>query len=112
MPSKPRRRLRRLKSEVLEVRHLLAGAPITGFGIAGDSLSDEYAVESYNYARNWDELLVDEQEINFGPEAAYPDYRRTGYAYNWAFYAATTEILLTQGQHIALAGQINAGLVS
>jgi hypothetical protein len=103
---------RRLQFESLEARQLLVGDPIAGLGIAGDSLSDEYAVESYSYARNWDELLADEQGINLGPAGNYPEPRRMGYAYNWARAGATSQSLLDAGQHTQLAAQIDAGVVS
>jgi lysophospholipase L1-like esterase len=107
-----RRRARRLQFETLELRQLLVGDPITGLGIAGDSLSDEYAVESYSYARNWDELLAEERAINLGPSGDFPEPRRMGYAYNWARAGGTSETLLADGQHTGLAAQIDAGLVS
>jgi hypothetical protein len=107
-----RRRARRLYFESLEARQLLAGDPITGLGIAGDSLSDEYAVETYSYARNWNELLADERGVDLGPIGDYGEPRRMGYAYNWARAGATSQTLLDDEQHTELAAQINAGLVS
>jgi len=85
---------------------------IVGLGIAGDSLSDEYAGETYNYAQNWDEILAEVKGVNVGPQGAWGEPRRDGYEYNWARYGATTQSLLNAGQHTQLAAQIDAGLVS
>lgn len=110
---------RRLNVENLETRCLLAGVPITALGIAGDSISDEYAVETYDYARNWAELLHDEgklppnaQGANLGALGAFSEPRREGYAFNWARYGADSGQLIADGQHTGLAAQINAGQVS
>ena len=111
--------VRRLTVENLESRCLLAGVPIAALGIAGDSISDEYAFETYDYARNWAELLHDEgklppnaQGVNLGALGAFSEPRREGYAFNWARFGAPSGQLLSQGQHTGLAAQINAGQVS
>jgi hypothetical protein len=107
---KRRRRCVVLRTETLETRCLLTG--ITGFGIAGDSLSDEYAATTYNYAHNWDELLSSQEGLNFGPVGSFPAPRNTGFEFNWAEFGATSTDLLTEGQDVGLAAQIDAGLVS
>ncbi len=109
----PRRRLgRRACFERLEHRTLLAADPIVGFGIAGDSLSDEYAGEVYSFASNWDELLAEQRGVNLGTVADWGEPRREGYEFNWARWGATSDTLLLDGQHTGLAQQVNDGLVS
>ena len=128
-PNQPRRRNRRSESaftvEKLESRQLLA---ITGLGIAGDSLSDEYLHEDatgggYNYAKNWVELLAQQKGVNVGSQnnanaqSGDADYRgeprrEGGYAFDWARAGATTQTLLLRGEHTGLATQITAGQVS
>ncbi len=89
-------------------------AQITALGVMGDSLSDEYAEEDYDYALNWMEQLVIYRDIDVGPtagEAGQPggtwgEPRRTGYEYNWALAGATSDSLLSQGQHTGLADQV------
>lgn len=124
---------RRLAVEPLEDRRLLAtlGAPsahidllstqaagaITGMGVAGDSMSDEYddaqSGADYPYAENWVQLLAANRGINFGPhEITDVEPRLDGYAYNWARWGATTTTLLEDGQHTGLAQQIQDDLVT
>ena len=88
-------------------------------GVMGDSLSDEYFEQTYNYARSWTELLVDERGLSLGPTAAqagqpggtWGEPRRTGYEDNWARYGATTDHALATGQHIGVAdGAVNRGV--
>ncbi|MBI5760864.1 MAG: hypothetical protein HZA46_20270, partial [Planctomycetales bacterium] len=121
-PKLQRRRGRRSKSgltlERLEARELLA---ITGLGIAGDSLSDEYLHEDYDYARNWVELLAQQKGVNVGvqnnttlgdADDRGEPRREGGYAFDWARAGATTQTLLLSGEHTGLATQITAGQVS
>lgn len=92
---------------------------VTGFGMAGDSLTDEYVNESYDYAQNWVELLGEYRAANL-PPGIYKDSdvdnwgepRRKGYEYNWARSGATSATLLSAGQHTGLAGQITGNQVS
>jgi Ca2+-binding RTX toxin-like protein len=95
---------------------MLLSASITGMGVAGDSFSDEYSDArsgaTYGYAENWVELLAQYRQVNFGPDESSSEPRLDGYRYNWARYGATTETLLTEGQHTGLAQQIEQGLVS
>jgi len=110
---KSRRKKTILNIERLELRALLTSAPITGFGINGDSLSDEYLHETYDYSRNWNELLSDLKGVNFGAKGDFFEPRRNGsFEYNWARYAGTSSTLLQTGQHTGLAAQINQGKVS
>lgn len=108
---KRRRQPAALVTEALEARALLAVGGIDGLGVAGDSLSDEYAVETYNYASNWVEQLA-ATGLNFGAPQMSGEPRRTGFAYNWARAGATSTTLLTSGQHVGLADQIASNLVS
>jgi hypothetical protein len=93
-------------------------ASLGGFGILGDSGSDEYRAEDNRggeYATttlNWMELLVLKRGLNFGAWGNWGEPRRTGYEYNWARSGATTESLITSDQHIGLAQQVARGEVS
>jgi hypothetical protein len=86
-------------------------------GALGDSLTDEYFEDGYGYAYNWPSHLVLSRGIGFGPTAVqasqpggtWGEPRRTGYRDNWARSGATTQSLLTQGQHTGLAGSIASG---
>lgn len=104
--------------ERLEDRALLA---ISGLGIAGDSLSDEYLHETYDYADNWVELLEQQRGVNVGPQnnTVMGDgddrgepRREGGFEYNWARSGASSTTLLSDGQHTGLAAQINADTVT
>ena len=84
-------------------------------GVAGDSLSDEYAEETYSYAANWVESLACNR-VYLGEyredTAVWQDVRGEGYQYNWAAAGATSQSLLTEEQHTGLAEQINDGMVT
>jgi hypothetical protein len=83
-------------------------------GAMGDSLTDEYAEASYDYARNWVQQVVMFRGLDFGPTAAeagqpggtWGEPRRTQYRHNWARSGADSATLLSQGQHTGLAAQI------
>jgi Ca2+-binding RTX toxin-like protein len=98
--------------ESLEDRCLLSHNPIAGFGAVGDSLTDEYEFEDYDYAANWLEILVLERGLDFGVTGTWGEPRRNAYEHNWARSGATSQSLLTAGQHTDLADQVNAGDVS
>jgi phospholipase/lecithinase/hemolysin len=93
-------------------------APSKGFGIMGDSTSDEYQADDHRggeYASttlNWMEQLVKKRGLNFGPWGTWDEPRRTGYEYNWARSGATAESLISSGQHTGLAKQVAEGKVS
>lgn len=103
--------------EGLEPRLALA---IAGLGAAGDSWTDEYAGETYNYAKNWPELLRTERSINLGPAVNFPppetgdpfEFRRTGTAFNYAYTNALALDLLVQSQDLKLYDHFEAGQVS
>jgi lysophospholipase L1-like esterase len=83
----------------------LAQNTIQRLGAVGDSLTDEYAEETYGgYAFSWTQQLVMQRGINMGPTAAqagmawWGEPRRTGYQDNWARYSATTDQALSGGQ--------------
>lgn len=89
-----------------------------GFGIMGDSTSDEYQADDQRggeYASTtlgWVEQLVKQRGLNFGPWGTWGEPRRTGYEYNWARSGATAESLISSGQHTGLAKQVAEGKVS
>ncbi|MCY2990994.1 MAG: malectin domain-containing carbohydrate-binding protein [Planctomycetota bacterium] len=83
--------------------------PLFRLGVAGDSLSDEYAEASYTYAKNWVELLA--QDVSVGAQGTWGAPRDAGFEYNWAQAGATSDTLLADGQHTGLAQQITAGLI-
>jgi hypothetical protein len=76
-------------------------------GILGDSLSDEYAEQTYGaYSQNWVEQLVLYRGIDAGPTGTWGEPRRNYYEYNWARYGADSVDMLTTGQHTGLAAQV------
>lgn len=89
-----------------------------GFGIMGDSNSDEYQADDHRggeYASTtmgWVEQLVKNRGLNFGPWGTWGEPRRTGYEYNWARSGATAESMISSGQHTGLARQVAEGKVS
>jgi hypothetical protein len=85
---------------------------MAGLGVAGDSLSDEYASAPYDYAQNWVELLAESRSVDFGPVADWGEPRREGHQYNWARAGATSQTLIDDLQHTGLAGQVSDGSVS
>ncbi len=97
--------------EGLENRLAMA---IAGLAVAGDSWSDEYAAESYNYGRNWAELLASQRGINLGAAGNYTSDNRgaNGTAFNWAEVGASSIDLLLQLQDISITDQYTAGDVS
>ena len=113
--SEPQRQLGQY-AETFEDRLMLT---VTGFGMAGDSLVDEYLNQPHTYAQSWVELLGEYRSADI-PLGIYKDRvvdtwgepRRNGYEYNWGRYGATTATLLSDGQHTGLAGQITANKVS
>jgi lysophospholipase L1-like esterase len=90
---------------------LPARAEIHAFGAMGDSLTDEYAEEGYDYAANWIEQLAQYRNVNVGPTAAqsgqpggtWGEPRRTGFELNWARSGDDSGDLLAHGQHTGLA---------
>ena len=98
--------------ESLEDRCLLSHEPVAGFGAVGDSLTDEYEFEDYDYAANWLEILASYRSLDFGSPGSWGEPRRDAYEFNWARSGATSQSLLSSGQHTGLAAQVNAGDVS
>ncbi len=90
-----------------------AGAQVAKLGTMGDSLTDEYAEETYSYAHNWLEQVQQYRGVNVGPTAAqagqaggtWGEPRRKFFKYNWARSGATTSTVISGGQHTGLAGQ-------
>lgn len=96
-----------------------AAAPksnLGGFGVIGDSYSDEYAFYSPDRAsaRNWVEILDRVRGLNFGgySERSRGEPRNQGFAYNWARSDAETATMLRDGQHKGLAAQVASGEVA
>jgi phospholipase/lecithinase/hemolysin len=93
-------------------------ATAAGFGILGDSNSDEYRADDDRGGKfaavtlNWMEQLVAKRGLNFGPWGTWGEPRRTGYKYNWARSGATASSLISSGQHTGLAQQVADGEVS
>lgn len=95
-----------------------AGAPkitVGPIGVLGDSYSDEYRFypPDRSVARNWVEILANTRGLDFGPssEVGRGEPRNQGFAYNWARSDATTEDMISAGQHTGLAAQIARGEV-
>jgi phospholipase/lecithinase/hemolysin len=86
---------------------------ITGIGVIGDSISDEYRFYPPDRvsARNWVEILAATRELPFGDpiiaNRRMAQDRRL--AYNWSQSSATTTSLIAQGQHTGLAAQVADG---
>ena len=93
------------------------GSPEVGFGILGDSNSDEYRADDNRggaYAAvtfNWMEQLVMFRGLDFGPWGRWGGPRRSGYEYNWARSGARAVDLVGQGQADGVAQQVTEGQV-
>ena len=91
---------------------------IVGFGVMGDSGSDEYRADDSRggaYAEttlNWLELLERYRGLNFGEWGTRDFPRRSGYEYNWARSGATAAGVISEGQAAGLAQQVGQGKVS
>ncbi|HRN96813.1 MAG TPA: hypothetical protein PLD54_05190, partial [Candidatus Levybacteria bacterium] len=95
--------------------------PEDGFGVIGDSGSDEYRADdnragSSPYAAttlSWVELLA-KKGINLGPwsNSSRGEPRRRGYEYNFARSAHKVHDGLMSGQHTGMKSLIQAGKVS
>jgi hypothetical protein len=89
-----------------------------GFGVLGDSGSDEYRADDNRggeYAAttlNWVELLSRYRAFNVGPWGIRDSPRRTGFAFNWARSGATSADVIAQGQADGVAAQVAAGQVA
>jgi hypothetical protein len=91
---------------------------IVGLAILGDSTQDEYRADNprggeYNATTlNWVELLATLRNLNIGAWGQRDEPRRGGYAFNWARSGATSDQMLSAGQHTGARQQILAGEVS
>jgi hypothetical protein len=89
-----------------------------GFGVIGDSSSDEFRADDNRggaYAAttlNWVELLVRYRGLDAGPWGTWGGSRRTGYEYNWARSGARAADLISQGQADGLAQQVAEGRIA
>ncbi len=103
-----------------------AQGDLPGIGAVGDSLTDEYSQRAWYYgdssALNWVDLLARNRDTtSIKPELDFGVYetnsnvrgqpRDGGYEYNWSLWGANTATLVSQGQHIGLAEQVNTGNV-
>lgn len=92
--------------------------PVAGFGVLGDSNSDEYCGTDQRggsfaeHTLGWVEQFAWRRGLNFGMWGEWGEPRREGFEYNWARSGATAESLLSEGQHTGLAEQVAAGQVS
>ncbi|MCA0456527.1 MAG: GDSL-type esterase/lipase family protein, partial [Chloroflexi bacterium] len=116
---------RRILTITLVVMSLLALAPSAtravnpAIGFLGDSNTDEYRSNDNRASGtpysattlNWVELLVNKRGIDVGVWGVWNEPRRSGYAFNWSRSAATSESMITSGQHTGLAAQVAAGQV-
>ncbi len=99
-----------------------APAQVRMLGAIGDSLTDEYAEESYAYARNWTMQLVSQRALNMGPTASqasggqpgatWGEPRRTGHWANWARSGADSADAVSTGQHTGVSAQVGTGGVT
>jgi hypothetical protein len=89
-----------------------------GFGVLGDSGSDEYRADDNRggaYAAttlNWVELLARYRGFDVGAWGTWGEPRRSGYEYNWARNGARAEHLISMGHAAGLAQQVADGRVS
>src|SRR5688572_10558042 len=96
---------------------ITVAAPEPGFGVMGDSNTDEYRADDNRggfYAAttlNWVEQLVARRRLQFGPWGSWGEPRRTGFKYNWARSGVTAESMIRSAQHLGLAQQVAAGEV-
>jgi phospholipase/lecithinase/hemolysin len=86
---------------------------LTGIGIIGDSISDEYRFYAPDRAtaRNWVEILAATRGLPFGDPLVVSGRvnKDRRFAYNWSQSGATTTSLMAQGQHTGLAAQVQGG---
>jgi hypothetical protein len=93
-------------------------AVIRGLAVLGDSTQDEYRADNprgEEYASttlNWVEQLAAVRRINLGPVGTRPEPRRSGLAFNWARSGATSQQMISTGQHTGAAQQARDGEVS
>jgi len=91
---------------------------VGGFGVMGDSSSDEFRGDDNRggaYAAttlNWVELLARYRGLDFGSWGTRGEPRRTGYEYNWARSGARAADVISQGQAAGLARQVAEGRVA
>lgn len=91
---------------------------ITGLAIIGDSTQDEYRADDHrggDYADvtfSWVELLAKERQFNLGAWGTRAEPRRSGYEFNWARSGATSQQMISTGQHTGAAAQASNGQIS
>jgi hypothetical protein len=89
-----------------------------GFGVMGDSISDEYRADddrggAYEATTlNWLELLVRYRSLDAGAWGTRSFPRRSGYEFNWALSGARAADVIDDGQAAGLAQQVAQGRVS
>jgi hypothetical protein len=116
----PTNRFPHVRCALLFVLLLLPGAatsaaPVTGLGLMGDSVLDEYRFPQFlppggfrPWTRNVPEILSNLRDTNFGPYSFYSRGapRHQGFACNWALDGSTSADLIADGQHTGLAQQV------
>lgn len=90
-------------------------APNVGFGVMGDSNSDEYRADDNRGGKysettfNWVEILARKREFDFGAWGSWGEPRRKGYEYNWSRSGAKSSDL--NKQQTGLIKQVSEGKV-
>lgn len=74
-------------------------------GAVGDSVTDMVDPPGLRDYRPWIRWAVQDLGMDFGPWGQYPDFRGADYRYNYAHGGATTESMISEGQHIHLAAE-------
>ena len=95
----------------------LASGQVARLGMMGDSLTDEYAEDTFNYATNWSMQLAQYRSVWMGltaaaagaPGGTWGEPRRTWFESNWARYGDDSTTCQTDGQVSGLASQVGPG---
>lgn len=88
-----------------------------GFGVLGDSSSDEYRADDARggtYGATtlvWVEQLVKSRNADFGAWGSWGGHRRRGYEYNWSRSGATAGSMIAAAAHMEMAKLVEAGKV-
>jgi hypothetical protein len=85
---------------------------ISGLGVIGDSMADEYADQALGYAKSWVELLAENTAVDLGASGVWSAPRDSGYEQNWAQVGATSQSSVVAEQTDGLLQQIRDGAVS
>ena len=91
---------------------MMAGDPIVGLGVIGDSYSDEYSDQNLSEGKSWVQILSSARAVPVGATGNWGEPRRNGFEFNWARAGATSTLVDSQGQTSGVVGQIADGDVS